>query len=105
MLLQGFAILGLNYVTDFSAYIGLCVVLGLGTALVYPTFLVVIANNTTPLQRPETIGVFRLWRDMGYAIGALLSGIIADLYGVSAAILTIGVLTILSAIVILRRME
>ena len=105
MLLQGIAILGLNYVIDFAAYIGLCVALGLGTALVYPTFLVVIANNTTPLQRPETIGVFRLWRDMGYAIGALLSGIIADLYGVSAAILAIGGLTILSATVILRRME
>ena len=105
MLLQGIAILSLNYITDFSAYIVLCAALGLGTALVYPTFLVVIANNTTPLQRPETIGVFRLWRDMGYAIGALLSGIIADLYGVSYAIFVIGALTIFSALVVQGRMR
>lgn len=105
MLLQGIAILALNYITDFSAYIALCAVLGLGTALVYPTFLVVIANNTTPLQRPETIGVFRLWRDMGYAVGALLSGIIADLFGVSSAILVIGGLTVFSALVVQGRMR
>ncbi len=105
MLLQGIAILALNYITDFSAYIALCAVLGLGTALVYPTFLVVIANNTTPLQRPETIGVFRLWRDMGYAVGALLSGIIADLFGVSSAILVIGGVTVFSALVVQGRMR
>lgn len=105
MLLQGIAILALNYIMDFFAYIALCAVLGLGTALVYPTFLVVIANNTTPLQRPETIGIFRLWRDMGYAIGALLSGIIADLFGVSYAILVIGGVTVFSALVVQRRMR
>ncbi|MFK7983212.1 MAG: MFS transporter [Saprospiraceae bacterium] len=105
MLLQGIAILALNYITDFSAYIALCAILGLGTALVYPTFLVVIANNTTPLQRPETIGVFRLWRDMGYAIGALLSGVIADVFGVSYAILVIGGLTVFSALVVQGRMR
>lgn len=80
-------------------------VLGLGTALVYPTFLVVIAKNTTPSQRPESIGVFRLWRDLGYAIGAFLSGLIVDAFGLEYAILTIGILTIISSIIIQIRMK
>ena len=104
MLLQGIAIIILAYVTTKSSYIALSVILGVGTALVYPTFLVVIANNTSPLQRAESIGVFRLWRDLGYAIGALLSGIIADLFGISYAILTIGILTIISSVIIQIRM-
>lgn len=104
MLLQGIAIIILAYITTKSSYIALSVILGVGTALVYPTFLVVIANNTSPLQRAESIGVFRLWRDLGYAIGALLSGIIADLFGISYAILTIGILTIVSSIIIQIRM-
>ena len=105
MLLQGLAILLLNIAPSFSAYLLLCAILGVGTALVYPTFLVVIANNTTPTQRPETIGVFRLWRDLGYAIGALLSGLIADFLGIDYAIIAIGGLTIFSALVIQIRMN
>ena len=105
MLLQGIAISALVGISGLGLYILLCVILGLGTALVYPTFFVVIAKNTTPQQRAESIGVFRLWRDLGYAIGALLSGIIADLFGVEYAILSIGILTILSAGIIQLRMS
>jgi len=104
MLLQGIAIILLAYTSTKSLYIVLCVILGLGTALVYPTFLVVIANNSNPSQRAESIGVFRLWRDLGYAIGALLSGIIADLFGISYAIISIGIVTIMSSIIIQLRM-
>jgi len=104
MLLQGLAIILLAFVASKSSYILISIVLGVGTALVYPTFLVVIANNTSPNQRPESIGVFRLWRDLGYAIGALLSGIIADIFGIQYAIITIGIITILSSIVIKIRM-
>jgi len=104
MLLQGIAIILLAYTSTKSLYIVLCVILGLGTALVYPTFLVVIANNSNPSQRAESIGVFRLWRDLGYAIGALLSGIIADLFGISYAIISIGIVTIISSIIIQLRM-
>ena len=104
MLLQGVAIVAMSYTADLWVYIGLGVVLGLGTALVYPTFFVVIAKYTTPVQRPESIGVFRLWRDLGYAVGALLSGVIADLFGLQTAILTIGVITVFSAVVIQLRM-
>jgi MFS family permease len=105
MLLQGVAIILLAYTNAKSIYILLCVILGLGTALVYPTFLVVIANNSNPSQRAESIGVFRLWRDLGYAIGALLSGIIADMFGISYAIITIGIVTIVSSIIIQLRMK
>jgi len=104
MLLQGFAIILLAYVASKSSYIIISIVLGVGTALVYPTFLVVIANNSSPNQRAESIGVFRLWRDLGYAIGALLSGIIADIFGISYAIVSIGIVTILSSIIIKIRM-
>ena len=105
MLLQGIAVIGLIMGQSFTFYIILGIILGLGTALVYPTFLVVIANNNSPEQRPESIGVFRFWRDLGYAIGALLSGIIADMLGLEYAIITIGILTIISAVIIQFRMQ
>jgi MFS family permease len=104
MLLQGIAIISLPYLTGFNQLAILSAFLGLGTALVYPTFLSAIADATSPQQRAESIGVFRLWRDLGYAIGAVLSGIIADLYGVNYAIITIGIITILSALIIQVRM-
>ncbi len=80
------------------------ILLGIGTALVYPTFLSTIAQVTRPVDRAESIGTFRLWRDLGYAIGAIISGITADLFGLNEAILLIGVITILSAIIIQWRM-
>ena len=79
-------------------------ILGLGTALVYPTFLSTIAAATSPSQRAESIGTFRLWRDLGYAFGAILSGLTADLFGVEYAIMLIGSLTIISSLIIKFRM-
>lgn len=105
MLLQGIAIIMLPFFTAFYQLAIISAVLGLGTALVYPTFLSAIANATSPTQRAESIGVFRLWRDLGYAIGAILSGIIADMYGIESAIITIGILTIVSSMIIKLRME
>jgi len=104
MLLQGVAIVLLPSFSTFWLLASTAVVLGLGTALVYPTFLTAIAAATHPVQRAESIGVFRLWRDLGYAIGAVLSGIIADFFGVASAILFIGILTIISSLVIQFRM-
>jgi MFS family permease len=78
--------------------------LGFGTALVYPTFLSTIAQVTRPVDRAESIGVFRLWRDAGYAFGAIISGITADLFGLEYAIYLIGGITVLSAVVIQIRM-
>lgn len=104
MLLQGVAILVITKTNDFEVLIFLAAILGLGTALVYPTFLSVIAGATRPRQRAESVGIFRLWRDSGYAFGALLSGIVADAFGITVAILLIGLITIVSALVIQFRM-
>jgi MFS family permease/rhodanese-related sulfurtransferase len=104
MLLQGVAILLLPIAKDFYAIATLAALLGAGTALVYPTFLAAIAEAAPARQRAESIGTFRLWRDLGYAFGAVLSGVVADLFGVPAAIMLIGAITVGSAIVIHFRM-
>jgi MFS family permease len=104
MLLQGLAILCIPYSSSFFALAFLSATLGLGTALVYPTFLSTIAQATNPKQRAESIGTFRLWRDLGYAFGAVISGVTADLFGVEYAILLIGGLTIISSVIIKYRM-
>ncbi len=104
MFMQGLAILLLPYAPHFWQITSISVILGLGTALVYPTFLSTIAAATSPKQRAESIGTFRLWRDLGYAFGAIISGITADLFGVDMAILVIGGLTVFSALVIQIRM-
>jgi len=93
------------FAEQYAVFIALSVLLGLGTAVVYPTFLAGVARFTHPSQRPESIGIFRLWRDLGYAIGALLSGVIADFFGLEAAILSIGAVTLLSAVIIRVRMD
>lgn len=104
MLLQGLAILLLPFGRGFLLLAGLSALIGVGTALVYPTFLSAIAGATPPAQRAESIGTFRLWRDLGYAFGAVVSGIVADLFGIPAAILLTGGLTLLSALIIRLRM-
>lgn len=104
MLLQGLAILFIPFTTKFYDLIFISFILGAGTALVYPTFLSTIAQVTNPKQRAESIGVFRLWRDFGYAIGAIISGITADFFGVDFAIFLISGLTILSSLIIKLRM-
>lgn len=105
MLLQGIVLLVFLYAETMTHFIVLSALLGWGTAIVYPTFLASVAANTHPTDRAGSIGVFRLWRDLGYAIGAILTGIIADLYGINSAILFIGVLTLISAGIILVRMN
>jgi MFS family permease len=104
MLLQGLAILFIPFTHEFNSLLTISAILGLGTALVYPTFLTTIAAATKPNQRAESIGTFRLWRDLGYAFGAIISGFTADVFGIEYAILTIGTLTIFSAIIIQLRM-
>ena len=104
MLFQGVAILGLLYVDSFLAFATLSFALGLGTALVYPTFLASIAENTHPNDRAASLGIFRFWRDLGYALGAILTGILADYFEFNVSILVIGCLTLLSAGVVKSRM-
>ena len=77
---------------------------GLGTAMVYPTLLAAIADNAHPLWRASSLGVYRFWRDLGYAVGALLSGAVADLVGLGAAIHLVALLTLLSGLLVLHVM-
>jgi MFS family permease len=80
------------------------VLLGLGTAMVYPTLLAAIGDVASPAWRASSIGVYRLWRDLGYAVGAILTGITADFLGVSAALWAVAGLTCLSGLIAAWRM-
>ncbi len=81
------------------------VLLGLGTAMVYPTLLAAIGDVAHPSWRASSVGVYRLWRDMGYAVGALLAGMVADAFGLSAATFTIAAMTFASGVVVALRMR
>ncbi|MGZ5254449.1 MAG: MFS transporter [Flavitalea sp.] len=105
MFLQAIALVLFVWATNFIHFLVLSIILGWGTAMVYPTFLATIAEYTHPKDRPKSIGIFRLWRDLGYAIGAILTGVIADLFNINASILFIAALTFISAMVIRLRMS
>ncbi len=105
MLVQGVALLTMIVMNSFSWFMALSALLGIGTAIVYPTFLAAIADYTHPEQRPTSIGIFRLWRDLGYAIGAILTGLIADRFGLLAPIFVIGLLTVVSSLIVKLRMS
>lgn len=91
--------------TAFAAFAFGASLLGLGTAMVYPTLLAAIGDVAHPSWRASSVGVYRLWRDMGYAVGAVLAGIIADAFGLSVATLAIAGLTFTSGIVVALRMR
>ncbi len=105
MFLQAIALIALVWANTMFHFVILSSVLGWGTAMVYPTFLATVAENTHPQDRAKSIGIFRLWRDLGYAIGAILTGVIADLISINASILFIGLLTLASAFIIFYRMK
>jgi MFS family permease len=77
---------------------------GLGTAMVYPTLLAAITDHTSPTWRASSLGVYRFWRDLGYAVGALVSGIVADAMGFEAAIHLVAGLTLASGLVVAMMM-
>jgi MFS family permease len=90
---------------SFAVFALGAVLLGLGTAMVYPTLLAAIGDVAHPSWRASAVGVYRLWRDMGYAVGALLAGIVADAFGLAAATLTIAGLTFASGVLVAIRMR
>jgi MFS family permease len=89
----------------FVAFAVGAALLGVGTAMVYPTLLAAIGDVAHPSWRASSVGVYRLWRDLGYAIGALLAGIIADALGLPAAMWVVAFLTALSGVVVALRMQ
>jgi MFS family permease len=86
--------------TGFRQWLVGATLLGIGTALVYPTLLAAVSDVSHPEWRASAVGVYRLWRDGGYAVGALLSGALADRLGIQFAIASIGLLTFLSGVVV-----
>lgn len=105
MALQGIAILLMIWATGFLAFLALAIALGLGTAIVYPTFLATVAEQTHPSDRAHAMGTFRFWRDAGYAIGALLTGIVTDVLNAESSIGIVGALTLVSAVILRFRMS
>jgi len=99
---------GIAVVVLSSRFVGFAVggvLLGAGTAMVYPTLLAAIGDVAHPTWRASSVGVYRLWRDLGYAVGALLAGITADVLGVSAAIWLVAAVTFASGAVVAVRMR
>lgn len=84
----------------FSGWMAASVLLGLGTAMVYPSLIAAVSDAAHPSWRARSLSVYRFWRDLGYAIGALSAGLIADRFGFAAAIYTIGALTFVSGCVV-----
>lgn len=99
MLLQA-AALGLLATSDGALGLAAAaaVVLGLGTALVYPTLIAAISDAVSPVARAPTVGIYRFWRDMGYVAGGLLAGLTADALGYSGAIAVVAALTAASGL-------
>jgi MFS family permease len=90
--------------TQFYGFAGGAALLGVGTAMVYPTLLAAIGDVAHPSWRAASIGVYRLWRDLGYAIGALLAGVSADYLGLSSAMWLVAAITFISGLVVAVRM-
>jgi MFS family permease len=105
MLIQSLAIAGFVMLPGFGWWFVASVLLGIGTALVYPTLLAVIGDAARTPDRATSVGIYRLWRDAGYAVGGLVAGVIADAAGFPTAIITVAVLTGVSGLLVAVRMR
>src|SRR6478672_13341636 len=105
MLLQALAIASISSSTGFGPWLLGALGLGLGTAMVYPTLLAGVADVAEPRRRGAVTGVYRFWRDMGFAVGAILVGLIADRFDARAAILAVAALTAVSGVIVAVRMR
>jgi MFS family permease len=104
MIIQAVGIWLTVLVPAYGVWIAAAALQGLGTAMVYPTLLAAITDHAHPTWRASSLGVYRFWRDLGYAVGALLSGLVADLVGLEAAIHLVAALTLASGLVVARLM-
>ena len=104
MLVQGVALVSIALVRGLAPWLVACVALGIGTAMVYPTLLAVIGDVARPSWRGSAVGLYRFWRDSGYAIGALLAGAMADGFGMEVAIASLGTVTIGAGVLAAYRM-
>jgi len=104
MLTQAAALALVAAADTFTVWAVAAVLLGAGTAMVYPTLLAAVGDVAHPAWRARAVGVYRLWRDGGFAVGALLAGVLADLFGIRAAIWVVAALTAASGVVVALRM-
>jgi MFS family permease len=104
MLLQALALAGTALAGSFPLWAAGAILLGAGTAMVYPTLLAAIGDVAHPSWRATAVGVYRFWRDAGFAVGALLAGLVADLAGLEAAVWVVAALTAASGLVVAVRM-
>lgn len=104
MMVQAAALAAMVIWRGFVPWIAAGILLGVGTAMVYPTLLAAVGDVAHPSWRGSAIGVYRLWRDLGYAVGALLAGALADRFGMGFAIGTVAALTAMSGVVVAVRM-
>ena len=105
MLLQAAALAMVAAVDTFRQWLLAAALLGAGTAMVYPTLLAVVGDVAHPAWRARAVGTYRLWRDGGFAIGAVVAGVLADLYGLRTAVAVVAVLTAASGLVVAVRMR
>ena len=104
MLLQAVALAIIATASSMAPWAAASVLLGAGTAMVYPSLLASIGDVAHPSWRARAVGVYRLWRDLGFAVGALLTGVLADAFGIREAVWVIAGLTAASGIVVAVRM-
>ena len=104
MFIQAAAIAWMATVNSFWPWALGAAALGGGTAMVYPTLLATVGDVAHPTWRARSVGIYRLWRDAGFAVGALLAGLLADLISIQAAIYVVAALTAMSGAVVIARM-
>jgi predicted MFS family arabinose efflux permease len=105
MWLQAAALIWIAREADFVAWALASLLLGIGTAMVYPALIAAVSDAAAPSWRAGAVGVYRFWRDLGYAIGAVGAGLVADRWGFPAAIALTGIVTFLSGVVVLVLMR
>jgi MFS family permease len=105
MLLQGAALALMATADAFAPWVVGAVVIGIGTALVYPTLIAAVGDVAHPRWRATAVGVYRLWRDTGYVVGALLGGVVADVFDLRAAVWVVAILSVISGVVVAIRMH
>lgn len=99
--------IGVAFIASLAGYpwaLAGSTLLGVGTAMAYPALLAAIGDVTHPSMRASTIGIYRLWRDLGYAFGAILSGLLADAFSLETAVIAVAALTAVSGAIVKIRM-
>lgn len=105
MWVQAAELVSISFQGQFWTFAAGTAFLGAGTAMAYPVLLAVVSDVAEPVWRGSALGIYRFWRDSGYAVGALTTGIIVDNFGIEASILAVAVLAFLSGIIVTVRMH